>query len=144
MNIIVKRKPSDGTATMGEMLIDSVHECWTLEPPNPIAALTYDLVIDFSNRFQRLMPHVLNVPQDNGVVGPDRGIRIHWGNVRKDTEKCLLVGQTQAKDFVGHSVDEFNVFFRKLQSALEEGPVTITYLDPIPSTTVVSGAGGGD
>lgn len=136
MNWIVQRKPSDGTATLGELLIDFQHECWTLEPPDPIEAGTYDLTIDFSQRFQRLMPLVNDVPGHTGI-------RIHWGNWRKDTEDCTLVGQTEGKDFIGHSVDEFNTLFQKLQDALNDGPVTITYQDPPTATTAPPGAGGG-
>jgi hypothetical protein len=137
MNWLVQRQPSDGVATLGELLIDGVHECWTLEPPEPIDAGTYDLVIDQSVRFGRLMPHVLNVPNHTGI-------RIHWGNWRKDTKDCTLVGETEGKDFIGQSVDEFNILFQKLQDALAEGPVTITYADPTPSTSEDSGTGGGN
>lgn len=123
MNWTVKRQPSDGVATLGELVIDGQHECWTLEPPSPIPAGTYDLIIDFSQRFQRLMPHVLNVPGHTGI-------RIHWGNWAKNTLDCLLVGQTQGKDFVGQSVAEFDVLFQKLQDALAQDSVTISYVDP--------------
>jgi len=139
MRITVQRQTQDGVSTIGEMLIDGTHECWTLEPANPILAGTYDLIIDFSRHFQRLMLHVLNVPP----CPPDRGIRIHWGNIAANTEGCTLVGETDGKDFVGKSVDEFNVLFGKIQDALQEGPVTITYVDPM-SANVPSGAGGGD
>lgn len=117
---VVKRQPSDGVATLGELLIDGVHECFTLEPPDPIDAGTYDLVIDWSERFNRLMPHVMNVPDHTGI-------RIHWGNWRKDTEDCTLVGETEGTDFIGHSVDEFDELFLKLRDDLNAGPVTITY-----------------
>jgi hypothetical protein len=122
MSIVVQRFESDGTATLGEMFIDSVHECYTLEPAIPIPAGTYELTIDFSNRFQRRMPHVMNVPGH-------QGIRIHWGNWSEDTQLCTLVGTTEGKDFVGHSVDEFNAFFLKLDELLSKGEVYITYRD---------------
>lgn len=122
MILVVRRKPSDGVATLGELFIDGVHECFTLEPPNPISAGTFDLTIDWSPRFQRLMPHVNNVPGHEGI-------RIHWGNWAKDTEDCLLVGEIIGKDFVGHSVEEFNRLFQKLQDALAIEPCSITYLD---------------
>jgi hypothetical protein len=134
MNLLVKRRKSDGVATLGEMFIAGVHECYTLEPPQPILAGTYEVIINMSQRFQRLMPLLLNVPGHTGI-------RIHWGNWRKDTEDCLLVGETQGKDFIGYSVDEFNKLFVKLQEALAEGPVYITYedcdeVDPTQSAAV--------
>lgn len=122
MRIYVQRDKPDGISTTGKMFIDGVFECFTLEPPDPFAAGTFDLVIDRSIRFNRLMPHVLNVPLHVGI-------RIHWGNWRKDTEDCTLVGKTEGKDFIGHSVEEFNLFFQKLTDALLQGPITISYLD---------------
>jgi hypothetical protein len=143
MNWLVERGKGDGTAVLGELLIGGVHECWTLEPADPIDAGTYDLAVDWSDRFQRLMPHVMNVPNHTGI-------RIHWGNWAKDTEDCLLVGTVKGTDFVGHSVAEFDILFQKLQDALAEGPVTITYVDYDPnlpnapnSASAPSGAGGG-
>jgi len=135
MTFLVQRQPSDGIATLGELFIDGEHQCFTLETPNPFQAGTYDLTIDFSERFQRLMPHVLNVPGHTGI-------RIHWGNWREDTEDCTLVGETEGKDFIGHSVEEFNILFQKIQDALAEGPQVITYADP--TTSVTGGTGGGE
>ena len=45
----------------------------------------YRVIISFSNRFQRMMPEVLDVP---GFAG----VRIHGGNTVKDTEGCPLLG----------------------------------------------------
>lgn len=139
MSTTVARNVGDGTAVLGELSIDGMFECYTLEPDPPIQAGTYDLTIDWSNRFQRLMPHVVGVPP----CPPDRGIRVHWGNWRKDTKDCTLVGKTDGKDFVGHSVEEFNLFFQKLQALVEAGPQTITYVDPTPQSAG-SGTGGGN
>ena len=118
---------------MGELLINNTHCCYTLEPQNPIPAGTYDLDIQFSPRFNRLMPHVLNVTGHSGIL-------IHWGNWAKDTEDCLLVGETEGTDFIGHSVDEFNVLFQIIQDAVMAAPQTITYLDaPQPTYPDVDG-----
>jgi hypothetical protein len=124
MILIVRRKVSDGVATLGELFINGQHECFTLEPSMPILAGTYNLTIDWSPRFQRLMPHVNTVPGHEGI-------RIHWGNWTKDTEDCLLVGTTLGTDFIGHSVEEFDRLFIKLQDALMLGPCSITYLDGV-------------
>ena len=60
------------------------------------------------------MPHILNVP------GFD-GIRIHSGNTDKDTEGCILLGQTWdgKSDFIGSSRIVFNKFFILLKTALD-------------------------
>lgn len=107
---------------IGELLIDGKHECWTLEPARCIPAGTYDLTIRQSARFARLMPHVENVPEFTGIL-------IHWGNYPRNTEGCTCVGTLFSYQFVGHSVEEFNTLFLKIQDALALGPQHITYLD---------------
>lgn len=49
---------------------------------------TYIVVLDFSMRFKRVLPHVLGVP------GFD-GIRFHAGNRAAETHGCPLVGDTR-------------------------------------------------
>src|SRR4051812_4869970 len=121
MLITLKRYSFDVDSTIGKLYIDGVFECYTLEDKvradgvkiagaTAIPAGRYEVIINYSNRFKRLMPLLLNVL--NFI-----GIRIHWGNKSKDTEGCLLLGQTVGKDFIGHSVDAFNAFFTKLQVA---------------------------
>lgn len=136
---IVQRRWYDPESVTGELFRDGVHRCWTLEPPykrrhadgtwpkpRAIPAGTYDLTVRHSARFNRLMPHVENVPQFAGVL-------IHWGNFPKDTEGCTLVGVTHGVDFVGHSGDEFDLLFHEIVEACQSGPQTITYLDPPPA-----------
>lgn len=45
----------------------------------------YKVQLSYSNRFKRIMPEVLDVPQFKGV-------RIHGGNTEEDTEGCPLLG----------------------------------------------------
>ena len=45
----------------------------------------YRMTVSMSNRFKRLMPELLDVPQFSGV-------RIHGGNTHEDTEGCPLLG----------------------------------------------------
>lgn len=45
----------------------------------------YRLTVSFSNRFQKLMPEIKDVPGFSGV-------RIHGGNTHEDTEGCPLLG----------------------------------------------------
>jgi hypothetical protein len=120
MELTVQRRPAANGATLGDLSIDGVWECFTLERApgegkGPIPAGTYKVIIDFSNRFQRDMPHILDVP------GFD-GIRIHSGNTDKDTEGCLLLGRKiVGPDFIGESHLAFDAFFPKLKSALDGG-----------------------
>ena len=119
MQITVKRLHKTDTSTIGELLIDGLFECYTLEDierPVKIKAETaipkgtYKVIINQSNRFKRLMPLLLNVPNFEGV-------RIHAGNTNHDTEGCILVGRTRSKDFIGQSRKAYEKLFKKMQAA---------------------------
>jgi hypothetical protein len=121
MQITVKRLYKTDTSTIGELLIDGVFECFTLEDierPVKIKAETaipkgtYKVIINQSNRFKRLMPLLLNVPNFEGV-------RIHAGNTNHDTEGCILVGQTRNKNYIGQSRKAYAKLFKKMQAAKE-------------------------
>jgi hypothetical protein len=135
MQLEVVRDIFTNTSTEGRLSIDGVFECYTLEdvvrtgPKVPGATAIpegqYRVVIDYSNRFKRQMPHVLNVPGFEGI-------RIHSGNVDADTEGCILLGQTRAKDFIGSSKLAFGKFYPKLVAALAQGEVTLTVSHKTP------------
>lgn len=128
MKLTLHRYWPSAACTIGQLFVDGVPECYTLEdvvrsgPKVPgataIPAGTYKVVVDFSNRFQRPMPHVLDVP------GFD-GIRIHPGNTAADTEGCILVGTGRAETAIAHSRDAFDVLLPKLQAALARGETVL-------------------
>jgi hypothetical protein len=70
----------------------------------------YRVVLDYSVRFQRQMPHILDVPGFEGI-------RIHSGNTAADTEGCILVGLTKANSFIGQSRIAFDRLFDSLEKA---------------------------
>jgi hypothetical protein len=125
MKIEIKRLHKTANSTIGELLIDGVWECYTLEDierdikiksETAIPRGTYKVIINQSNRLKRLLPLLLNVPNFEGV-------RIHAGNTNHDTEGCILVGQTRSKDFIGQSRKAFEKLFSKMQKAKE---ITLT------------------
>jgi hypothetical protein len=127
MQITVKRLHKTDTSTIGELLIDGIFECYTLEDierqvkikaETAIPKGTYKVIINQSNRFKRLMPLLLNVPNFEGV-------RIHAGNTNHDTEGCILVGRTRSKDFIGQSRKAYDKLFKKMQAAKD---ITLTIL----------------
>jgi len=81
-----------------------------------IPAGKYRVILDFSQRFQRELPHLLDVPCF-------QGIRIHAGNTAADTEGCILVGLQRGPDAIYQSRDALitvlNVFSGGNQAWLE-------------------------
>ena len=121
MKIEVKRYDFKDNYTVGRLYIDGVYFCYTLEDvvrqgakvdgQTAIPTGTYNVIINHSNRFNRDLPLLENVPNFTGV-------RIHSGNTDKDTDGCILLGQTYAgQDFIGNSKAAFDIFFDKLKAA---------------------------
>lgn len=87
----------------------------------------YEMILNYSNRFQRLMPLVLNVP------GRD-GIRFHWGNSAADVEGCVLLGKESFPGWIGRSREAFAEFMEIFVPASSQGKVRLNvipqYADP--------------
>jgi hypothetical protein len=127
MVITIKRLYKTETSTIGELLVNGVWECFTLEDTErkikikgetAIPKGTYRVIINESNRFKRLLPLLIDVPNFEGV-------RIHSGNSNHDTEGCILVGQTRNKNYIGQSRKAFEKLFKKIQTAKD---ITLTIL----------------
>jgi hypothetical protein len=119
MLIVIRRLYKGDKSIIGEMTVDGIFECFTLEDierpvkikgETAIPKGTYKVIINQSNRFKRQLPLLLNVPGFEGV-------RIHSGNTNHDTEGCILVGQTRHKEFIGKSRKAFDKLFKKMQKA---------------------------
>lgn len=124
MKLLLKRLHRTNKTTIGELYVDGVFECYTLEDierevkiksETAIPKGKYKVVITMSNRFKRRLPLLLNVPNFEGI-------RIHTGNTNHDTEGCILVGQSRGKDFVGGSRKSFSKLFSKME---KEKDITI-------------------
>jgi hypothetical protein len=128
MKLTLLRKEFTQKSTIGSLLIDDQFFCFTLEDvvregdkvngQTAIPFGIYKVIIDFSNRFKKDMPHILDVPNFEGI-------RIHSGNTDADTEGCILLGFTKQRDFIGNSRLAFDAFFPKLQQGVKNGEVTI-------------------
>jgi hypothetical protein len=60
--------------------------CDTLENTKKIIpAVAYKIALVWSNKFHRILPELVNVPNRTAI-------RIHRGNSVKDTQVCILVG----------------------------------------------------
>lgn len=146
MNLTLIRRWGSPNATIGELLIDDVRQCFTLEdtirtgPKIPgetaIPAGRYQVVVTESARFKRALPLLIDVPGFEGV-------RIHPGNTAQDTEGCILVGASMGPDRVYNSRKAFGPLFDWIQQALTRGPVWLTILErlaPMPRPPITAGA----
>jgi len=95
MKITLKRIAYRPTYTIGKLYIDGKYFCDTLEDTKRevkimhetcIPAGSYQVTVNMSNRFKRLMPLLLNVPGFEGI-------RIHNGSTAAHTSGCILVGK---------------------------------------------------
>lgn len=127
MEMRLVRKELTNNSTMGELSVNGKFECFTLEDrvrPVKIKGETaiplgaYEVVVTFSNRFKKPLPLFLDVPGFEGI-------RIHPGNTKKDTEGCILVGQTKSKDMVGKSRAAFDILFAKIKAAAQKEKIFI-------------------
>ncbi len=131
-------------ATIGELFVDGVFLCYTLEdvvreqPGVPVEEWKipgetaipvgdYRVAITWSNRFARMLPQLMDVP---GFTG----IRIHPGNASNDTEGCILVGRS----VIGDTLAESRAVFMPLLDAIAnaKGEVRIEVSGPILESAV--------
>lgn len=140
-------------ATPGTMFFAGTEDCVTLEDPvrerwnsgeqkwewradykipgkTAIPSGRYSIIVDMSTRFKRLMPHILNVPDFDGI-------RVHNGGTTEHTDGCPLVGRqlnvtNEIPFLTGSKADAFPKFYDKLIAALSMGRVFITFDNGVP------------
>lgn len=130
MMIELERFECSDKSTLGLLKVDGF-SCFTLEdadrevPGLPVdkwkicneTAIpkgTYEVIVDFSSRFKREMPRLLDVPGFEGI-------RIHSGNTNQDTSGCILVGSGYAENWVSNSRATFNKLFALIEAAYDRG-----------------------
>lgn len=116
------------TATLGTIVIDGELQCQTLEDADrhleaggkklygktAIPRGTYEITVDYSQRFKRPLPRLLFVPGFEGV-------RIHPGNTAADTEGCILVGRRRQGYMILDSRMAFNPLHERIRNELQQG-----------------------
>lgn len=125
MNLTLIREPSAHGCTIGRLSVDGVLECYTCEdvtrPGQPkvpgetaIPEGRYRVVITHSNRFQRPLPLLEDVPGFSGI-------RIHPGNTAANTEGCILPGLGRLDDRVTQSRLAFEHLYSQIDAAIRGG-----------------------
>ena len=90
----------------------------------------YQVVITPSQRFQRDLPILLEVPNFSGV-------RIHPGNTKEDTEGCVLVGMRRGKDTIFESKRAVESLIVRIRQAITSGDEVWLDIPQIPVETAV-------
>lgn len=142
MELKVVRTKREDTFTSGELYIDNVFECYTLEDKDrglkhdmPLSEITKDKVYGKTaiptgryrvekiwwEKHQRNVPHIMDVPGYGGIL-------IHSGVTSNDTLGCILVGETIFNDALQNSMSARKVLDAKIFAALEQGEVWITII----------------
>lgn len=143
MKLEVKRIAKRNTYTIGKLYIDGKYFCDTLEDKDrglkqydsissikrfkipsqtAIPTGTYEVIVNKSPKFKRMLPRLLNVPGFEGIL-------IHRGNSDKDSSGCLLVGENKVVGKVINSTQyELKLvdILTKVQNNKEEITITIS------------------
>ena len=105
MKLLLLRDHFTNSTTLGKLYVNGIFQCYTLEDKDrelekgneklygetAIPRGSYQVIIDYSNRFKRELPRLKDVPQFEGI-------RIHPGNTHEDTHGCILVGSGTSGD----------------------------------------------
>jgi hypothetical protein len=143
MQLLVTRTTRTANSTIGKFSVNGAFFSYCLEPTDrdltsdmtlqQIAAIkvqnktciptgTYKITSYISPKHNNTrVPLLENVP---GFAY----VEIHVGNYPKDTDACLLLGSTEAVDFVGNSGVTVQKFYQLFFAALDNGEeISITY-----------------
>lgn len=116
MNLTLKRLNLTPNYTEGELYVNGVYFCKTLEDTNRdlnkngqfdnnekkvygetcIPYGKYKVILSYSPKFKRELPEILEVPNF-------QGIRIHRGNKISDTLGCILCGEKIKNGYLSNS-----------------------------------------
>ncbi len=116
INLELRRIFYAPTYTIGKLYVNGQYWCDTLEDrcrddnkngkfdngeakimhKTAILQGTYDVIVNMSPRFKRMLPRLLNVPNFDGIL-------IHNGTDENSTSGCIIVGENKVKGKVINS-----------------------------------------
>lgn len=137
MKLTLKRIALRPTYTIGRLYIDGEYFCDTCEDrvrdtnkngvfdeerkiygETAIPYGTYKVILSMSNRFKRVLPLLLDVPEFSGI-------RIHSGNTSVDSLGCILVGENKQVGKVLNSRKTENKLMQILNATDEDIEIEI-------------------
>lgn len=131
MHVVIDRKWPKSEYTIGRVYINgeffcnSMEDCdrglqqWWSEAEVQAAKVygetaipkgKYIVTMDYSPKYKRAMPHVMNVKGFSGI-------RIHSGNTAKDSLGCVLLGDNTKKGWISNSRKRCKEFEKRLVDA---------------------------
>lgn len=127
MELEVRRLWPRDTYTVGRLYVDGELFCNTLEDrvrdldkeekvygQTAIPAGRYKVVFNWSPKFGRNLPRLLDVPHFEGIL-------IHPGNTASDSAGCILVGKNTKIGRLTESRHTSDVLNEKIESAQKRG-----------------------
>lgn len=132
--ITLKRTECTEEYTFGEIWFRDKIVCFSLEDPirdskikhkTAIPYGTYKVILSYSQRFKRLMPRLLNVPNYTGIL-------IHKGNTTEDTSGCILVGKLKYNTTLVYSAIAFDKLFSLIRETLIKDSLEIEIVKTEP------------
>lgn len=127
MKLLLERHAPGVTCVIGELAIDGVPFCHTLErlpddsehPDIPAGIYSIGVTISPEAKAGKLWS-----PSPTGLLPllsvPGRsGIRIHAGNTDEDSRGCIIVGQWNGGEFLSSSRDTLTLLMDRLLSVMD-------------------------
>ena len=125
---VLRRVAKKETYTIGKLYTPKGYLCDTIEDrvrkgkkvkgTTAIPEGTYRVVLTMSNRFKRLLPLLIDVPDFEGV-------RLHSGNSEDDSSGCILPGENKVVGKVINSRYYEKLIIQKIKKAGGEILLTI-------------------
>lgn len=131
MYVLIERKWPKSEYTIGRVYINDTFFCNSMEDcdrglqqwmsvaeieaakvygKTAIPKGKYIVTMDYSPKYKRAMPHVMNVKGFSGI-------RIHSGNTAKDSLGCILLGKNDKPGWISESRDTCRKFEELLIAA---------------------------
>ena len=153
MEIRQIRRHRDAKSTISDQYINGNHFGHILEDPDrglysawPLALILkkkiagdtaipygrYEVIPKHSPHFDRIMPHLKDIP------GFDDTVMYHWGNSDKDTKGCQITGQWKGgSDWITTSHDYFDAFNEIIERAWARGEQIWVSIEPDDGIPIV-------
>ena len=140
MEILLQRTNKTNDYTEGKLFIDGVYVCDTIEDCDRgldssmseeeitnkkvwgktcIPTGRYKVIIDYSNKYGKMLIHILDVKCFNGI-------RIHSLNSASDSLGCIGPGLKTAPGWVSNSRKTYAILHKMVEDGLKNGSVYIT------------------